>query len=198
MAQTRLAYLKITMPVPGTYVGGVMVTDERGLPVEFQYTEPIQPNAIQQILYGQVLSRYIKQEVIVGTLLKNLKEKYDCLLVDDEQLMEGEPADSVVRITSVQAGRLPEAGMIQQQSPTEYLLQITAESNPLRVQLHPSMLPQTNVIPEQVGGGDVDMPSELKSVLLFAGQHMDLVEPLVRVDKALASICQEAGIVAAK
>lgn len=189
---TRLAYLKISMPVPGTYVGGVMVTDERGLPIEFQYTEPIQPNQIQQILYGQVLSRYIKQDVILGTLLKNLKEPYDCLLVDDEQLMEGEPTEAVIRISSAQSQRLPEVGMIEQFSPTDYLLQVTAESNPLRVQLHG--VPQTNLLPENAGDGDVTLPESIKQALLTAGQSMDLAEPLIRVEKALMSICEEAGV----
>lgn len=189
---TRLAYLKISMPVSGIYVGGVMVTDERGLPIEFQYTEPIQPNSIQQILYGQVLSRYIKQDVILGTLLKNLKEPYDCLLVDDEQLMEGEPTEAVVRISQAQGSRLPEVGQIEQQSPTDYLLQVTAESNPLRVQLHG--VPQTNLLPANAGDGVVTLPEPIKQALLTAGQSMDLTEPLVRIEKALASICQEAGI----
>ena len=218
--QLRLGYLLMSMPLPNTYVGGLMVTDYRGLPVAFQYTEPIQPNSIQQILYGQVLSQYIKQEVILDTLIGNLQEELHCLLVSDDQLLgatlSGKTANKpgskiktlppIVRISEPSsANRLGSAGAFSIQSPGDCLLQPTAEANPIRLQW--SVATKAENGKEAVallasnssasGGGVTDnnaLPPVINDVLLLACGTMDLVEPLRRIEKALESICAEAGI----
>lgn len=129
----KLGYLLVTSPVPNVFVGGLMVTDSRGLPAEFRYTEPIQPTKIQQVLYGQVLSAYIKREVILETLLKNLESRFKCLLVEDEHLVDY-PAKGypIVRIASTKSSPLGAVGQTQEIAPGELLLQVSAESNPDR------------------------------------------------------------------
>ncbi|WP_373532649.1 hypothetical protein [Vampirovibrio sp.] len=181
----KLGYLLVTSPVPNVFIGGLMVTDSRGLPVEFRYTEPIQPTKIQQVLYGQVLSAYIKREVILETLLKNLESKFKCLLVEDEHLMDyaakGYP---IVRISSTKSSPIGPVGQTQEIAPGEVLVQITAESSPVRVNVNK---------PQKSEGGPTEASDPL-SLLLEAGEGMDITEPLRRVQKALEIICQEAGI----
>ncbi len=184
----KLGYLMVASPIPNTYVGGLMVTDARGLPVEFRYTEPIQPTKIQQILYGQVLSAYIKREVILETLLKSMDTRFKCLLVEDEQMLDY-PAKgyTVVRVASTKSSPIGPVGTTQDLSPGEIMLQVTPEGSPVRLNL-----PAGKTKPS--GEGETEGPVDITSLLLEAGQSMDICEPLKRIEKALEIICAEEGI----
>jgi hypothetical protein len=190
--EIRLGYLLVNSPLANTYIGGAMVTDGRGLPIEFRYTEPIQPTKIQQILYGQVLSSYIKREVILETLLKSLDTRFSHLLVEDENLLSYPGKNFVVvRIGETKSSKIGEIGKIQELSPTELLLQVTKEGGPVRLQL-----PDSTVFTPSSGAGGVatQSPPVAYELLVEAGQTMDIYEPLKRIEKALETICQEAGI----
>jgi hypothetical protein len=211
----KLSYLTVSNPAPNVYIGGLMVTDGRGLPVEFRYTEPIQPTKIQQVLYGQVLSAYIKREVILETLLKNVESKFRCLLVEDEQMLDY-PAKgyAIVRIAVTKSAPLGAVGKIQETAPGEILVQLTPEGSPVRLYLgnpgkakaasaasiSPSSTSPVSPMDESVSstmpsGNSGEMPSsEVISLLLEAGKSMDVSEPLRRIEKALEIICQEEGI----
>jgi hypothetical protein len=182
----KLAYLMVASPLPNVFVGGLMVTDSRGLPLEFRYSEPIQPTKIQQVLYGQVLSSYIKREVIMDTLLKSVETKFRCLLVEDESFADAAfKSFPVVRIGTTKSSPIGEAGKVQEISPQEVLLQLTAGGSPVRVYRQNGKAPPVEGADEQW---------DPTPVLLEAGQSMDVCEPLKRIEKALEIICQEAGI----
>lgn len=201
--EARIGYLFVASPIANAYIGGLMIVDGRGLPIEFRYTEPIQPTKIQQVLYGSVLSRYIKTEVILETLLKSLDTKPQLLIVNDESFLTKElptmDAD-MVRLTETKSGPLKIPGNIEKISAQEFLLQLTAETSPIRVQL-PSSMDGKEVI-----GGPKSLPDKSKDggsdfaklpvygLLLEIGKMMDILEPLKRVEKALMMLCQEAGI----
>ena len=57
------------------FMGGAMVTDAYGLPLEFRYTEPVRATKLQRILYGDVLEKYIHGDVIAGNLIGRLDQK---------------------------------------------------------------------------------------------------------------------------
>lgn len=202
-ADIQIGYLMVSTPAPNVYLGGLMVTDGRGLPVEFRYTEPVQPSRIQQVLYGQVLSAYIKREMILETLLKNVESRFRCLLVEDEHL-SGSIARGVpmIRIAATKASPIGAIGKTQEIAPGEILLQVSAEGSPVRLRLDSPKndAPTKN---ETTPKNEAPAPESdesvtaLTSLLLEAGQGMDLVEPLRRIEKALEIICQEAGISAA-
>ncbi len=183
----KLGYLLVSSPLPNVFIGGLMVTDGRGLPLEFRYTEPIQPTKIQQVLYGQVLSAYIKREVILETLLRNLESQFKCLLVEDEHLVDY-PAKgyTILRLASTKSSPIGNVGHKQNIAPGEVLLQVTPEGSPIRLHTRKPAKDE----PTQDPGSD---PIQL---LLEAGQGMDITEPLKRVEKALEIICQEEGITA--
>ncbi len=195
----KLAYLMITTPIPNTYIGGVMVTDSRGLPLEFRYTEPIQPTKIQQILYGQVLSNYIKREVILETLLKSVESKFKCLLVQDEHLLNY-PAKgyTIVRISETKSSPIGSVGQIQEISPTELMLQTSQEGSPLRIHLaKPLASPAKDTANSDEAEAPPSPQQNSAELLIEAGQSMDVHEPLKRIEKALEIICQETGITSA-
>jgi hypothetical protein len=205
--EVRLGYLLVASPISNVYIGGLMVVDGRGLPVEFRYTEPIQPTKIQQVLYGSVLSRYIKTEVILETLLKSLESKPHLLLVNDESFLLQDLANKdfeVVRLTETKSGPLKGLGTVEKISAWEFLLQLTPESSPVRVQLNGGLPDTGDVVggprslPDKSTEPDIDFQNTKAYTLLFdAGRMMDVMEPLKRVEKALTVLCQEAGIKAA-
>jgi hypothetical protein len=202
----KLGYLMITSPIPNVYIGGAMITDGRGLPVEFRYTDPIQPTKIQQILYGQVLSRYIKREVILETLLKNIESKFKYLLVEDEHLLSyPSKGFTMIRVSETKSAPLGGVGKLQEISPTEILLQASKDGSPLRIHLEestpspPSAAPSTPNDPSSSAttatpSGASASPSGSFDALIAAGHHMDVYEPMKRIEKALEIICQEEGI----
>jgi hypothetical protein len=51
------------------YTGGYLVTNAWGRPLEFRLTTPVQPNRVQQILYGATLGDYIHADLIGKTLV---------------------------------------------------------------------------------------------------------------------------------
>lgn len=205
----RLAYLLISSPKPQIFIGGVMVTDGRGLPIEFRYTDPIQPSKIQQILYGEKLSSYIKREVITETLLRNIETKFKCLLVEDENLLTFPVKGiSMVRVTETKSAPLGTQGKFQEISPTEILLQASKDSCPIRLFLP---LPIKSAQADAAADPKAPAPDpkaasskqteeeepvlpEYLDPILFAGHYMDIYEPVRRVEKALETICQEEGI----
>ena len=140
LSDTQLGYLLVAMPVPQVYIGGLMVVDGRGLPLEFRYTEPIQPSKLQQILYGAVLSQFIKTEVILETLVKSLESKPQLLVINDDCFFNREllnKAFEVVRLTETKSPPLKSQGGYERLSPQEFLLQLTLETSPIRVQYNP-------------------------------------------------------------
>jgi hypothetical protein len=192
--EIKLGYLLVAAPQPNIYIGGVMVTDGRGLPIEFRYTEPIQPTKIQQILYGQVLSQYIKTEVILETLLKSLETKFKCLLVEDELFLNQHiRGHAVFRIGETKSSPLGEVGRTQAISATEILLQTTREGSPIRLQFHDNT-PKEQTGADGAGEPPVAAKPKPYELLIEAGQTMDICEPMRRIEKALEIICLETGI----
>ena len=65
----NLGFLTI-LQEPAGAVGGYLVTNLWGRPLEFRLTNAIQPNRVQHILYGETLNSYLCGELIGKTLLE--------------------------------------------------------------------------------------------------------------------------------
>lgn len=86
--QLRLGFLTaIELPDKG-FVGGLLVTNHCGRPLEFQCTVPVRPNATQEILYGPTLAPFILGELIGGTLVEKAGVKPQLILTDHLQILE--------------------------------------------------------------------------------------------------------------
>src|SRR5512135_1948103 len=86
--QLRLGFLTaIEVPDKG-FVGGLLVTNHCGRPLEFQCTVPIRANPTQEILYGPTLAPFILGELIGGTLVEKAGVKPQLILTDREQILE--------------------------------------------------------------------------------------------------------------
>ena len=42
-------------------MGGLLLTDESGIPLDFRYVEPITPTKLQAVLYGKALESHLLQ-----------------------------------------------------------------------------------------------------------------------------------------
>lgn len=57
------------------WIGALMVTDERGYPMEFRATTPVRPSPVQRALWGSSLERYVSVELCGKRLLKESARK---------------------------------------------------------------------------------------------------------------------------
>ena len=69
------------------YVGGLLITNRIGRPLEFQCTTPVRPNRTQELLYGPTLEQFVFAEVIGKTLVDRAAVKPDVLLIDQPSFL---------------------------------------------------------------------------------------------------------------
>ncbi|WP_217921551.1 hypothetical protein [Miltoncostaea oceani] len=172
-AEHRPGFLVVRVEDDGTYVGGLMVTDASGLPVDFRYTDPITPTRLQRALYGGVLDRYLRTEVVLRTLIEALDAPPSLLVVDDPDLLD-EPIAlcPVALVARSGVDPLGAAGARSAQGSGSFLLQAAEGGHPLRVTL-PEGSPDEAAVAE---------------ALVALGRRMDPLEPAERVRDALAVI----------
>ncbi len=84
----RLGFLTaVEVPERG-YVGGLLVTNRFGRPLEFQCTSPVKPNRTQEILYGPTLVPFVLGELIGRTLLDKVAVKPHLVLTEQPEMLE--------------------------------------------------------------------------------------------------------------
>lgn len=90
MSPTRAANLGFltVLHEPNGYLGGYLVTNSWGRPLEFRLSTAVQPNRVQQILYGGTLQPYICADLIGKTLVDKTTTAAELLLTDREAVLE--------------------------------------------------------------------------------------------------------------
>lgn len=86
--QLRLGFLTAIETPDKAFVGGLLVTNHCGRPLEFQCTAPVKPNATQEILYGPTLAPFVLGELIGGTLVEKAGVRPQLVLTDREDILE--------------------------------------------------------------------------------------------------------------
>src|SRR6476620_3074633 len=64
----HLGFLTVFQEGPG-YLGGYLVTNSWGRPLEFRLSTAVQPNRVQNLLYGKTLQEYLCADLIGKTLI---------------------------------------------------------------------------------------------------------------------------------
>jgi hypothetical protein len=90
-ADLKLGFLTAIELPGGGYVGGLLVTNRFGRPLEFQCTTPVRPNRTQEILYGPTLRPFVLGELIGKTLVEKAAVKPDVVLTEGDDLLELRP-----------------------------------------------------------------------------------------------------------
>ena len=171
-ADLRPGYLVVHSDEAGTYVGGLMVTDDSGLPLDFRYTDPITPTRLQRALYGGALDRYLRADVVASTLLGAITERPTVLIVDDERLLEAVAADCpVASVITTSVPPLGARGETRAEGSGGMLVQAVESRSPLRVDVT-----------------DQAVMAQMVAFLVTLSERMDPLEPADRVRAALALI----------
>lgn len=70
------------------YIAALMVTDNRGYPLEFKASTPIRPSLVQKTLYGGQLEHFVGVELCGKTLIQQAARKSKLILVPDRHLLD--------------------------------------------------------------------------------------------------------------
>ncbi len=118
----RVAYLASTHAGDRYLVGGLLVIDLRGRPLEFHCTAPVEVSRAQKILFGQSLESHLHCDCIGAALLAKLRQQPDLVLIDQRafraltthtelpialllETPDGGPANGTARYELVNDGR---------------------------------------------------------------------------------------------
>lgn len=179
--------MPMSHPIPGylvtlqevdAFLGGTMITDHHGIPIDFKYTDPIVPTKVQRIIYGSVLETYIRNHVLVTALAKEIGVPPSFFMVLPDQLaaIQGAQDLLVVAVQRTQFASLGEPGAVTKSKEGECLVQGNMSPHPLKV-----------VFGET---GSTRQKTILDDIVRLS-KYMDVVEPLERLQTALKSLYQE-------
>ncbi len=158
------------------YRGALLVTDSRGIPKDFRYTEPIQPSRLEKILYGNALGAYLVEEVILNALVEALGASPVLWLCRDRALFL--PLYNKTKLPVIflhQGGHSPldHVGEIQSQGENSFLVQLYA--------LRDAFLME---VPEQ----ETRKMEQHVALLQEVAETMDLTEPFGRMKEAMVAV----------
>ena len=84
----QLGFMSVIEVSDNALVGGMLVTNKLGRPLEFQCTTPVKPNRTQEILYGPTLKPFLFSELIGKTLIERLQVKPQLVIIDQSELLD--------------------------------------------------------------------------------------------------------------
>ncbi|MCA9104870.1 MAG: hypothetical protein KDA83_05565 [Planctomycetales bacterium] len=95
------------------FVGGLLVVNQLGRPLEFHATTPVRPTRAHEILYGPTLSSFVMGERIAGTLIDHVKSNLSAVLTDVPEIAAGLPESRMhpIVVSSEQAGHSPQVSV---------------------------------------------------------------------------------------
>lgn len=155
-AALNLGFLTVLHEASG-YLGGYLVTNVWGRPLEFRLSTAVQPNRVQQILYGSTLEPYIHADLIGRTLIDKTSVPVQIVVTDREPVLE-------------LRNRI--------EYPVVWL------SAPGEASEHPEVLPaKGNLGPVRAHAA---FPQDVAAVRALIGKaEIDLSEPFVRIREAI-------------
>jgi hypothetical protein len=190
-AGLNLGFLTVLHETNG-YVGGFLVTNVWGRPLEFRLSTAVQPNRVQQILYGSTLLPYVYAEVIGKALVDKTATAVQAILTDREPVLELRPAVATPVVWLARSGPSDQGG-------GETRRNGEISSRP-QLPAHESSGPPSNRhVTMSASGPATELQTDLVCHPLFPEDartvqgildvihgHLDLAEPFARVRDAIA------------
>jgi hypothetical protein len=87
-APLNVGFLTVQQEPSGGYLGGYLVTNGWGRPLEFRLSTAVQPNRVQQILYAGTLEPYICADLIGKTLVEKTSAQPGLIVTDRESVLD--------------------------------------------------------------------------------------------------------------
>lgn len=156
-ASVNLGFLTILHEQAG-YVGGYLVTNAWGRPLEFRLSSAVQPNKVQQILYGPTLEPYICSDLIGAKLIEKALTSVQYVFTDHPSAL-----DLRLQLNYPVALFEKEVRLADEESPGIAVNE--------RIRCH-------DRFPEDV--------APLTELLTKLGNGIDLADPFLRIREALA------------
>ncbi len=173
--RTKIGFLTVRHLEDGSYRAGLLVTDERGRPLELRASDALRPDRIQQLLYGDTLIPTIAQVLCGQPLIDSLREKPDVIAADNQAFLPLHKDDCPVvyiRRTGQELEVDVDGDVDPQEDPPEEVLR------PVGARFDPVVLE----FARRIEGEDRQLLRDKLARLLEA---FDLVEPFERLAKAL-------------
>ncbi|WP_010052280.1 hypothetical protein [Gemmata obscuriglobus] len=154
-----LGFLAVLQDQTG-WLGGYLVTNGWGRPLEFRLTTAVQPNRVQTALYGPTLTEYLHADVIGKTLVEKTGTKPDLVVTDSLSVLALRSRIEVPVVAVCPPGAVP----------------------PNAVTMPHTRTPGGLILPARFAG-DREAVEEL---LARVDSAVDLSEPFARVREAVA------------
>jgi hypothetical protein len=166
----------------GQFRGASLVVDFRGIPMDFRYTDPIRPTRLEKILYGNALEVYLREELILESLLGAVEMKPLIWISREADLLAPLKAIAKGKVLFLAPSSHPPmeaAGNVEStgESGSVYRIQADSVSAPLRAAF------AENTREDEV--------RQIAGLLVEAAKTMELLEPFGRIQKALISLGEE-------
>src|SRR5262245_4652848 len=156
-ANVCLGFLTVFVEASG-YLGGYLVTNSWGRPLEFRLSTAVQPNRVQQILYGQTLTEYLCAELIGKTLIEKTATPVQLLVTDTPDVL---PIRSRMEVPVVAV--------------------VSETERPLTTFEHPR-----SSVPVSLDSKWASEEGSLRAILDRLDAALDLAEPFARIREAMA------------
>ena len=160
-APTAIGFLTVFQE-SGGFVGGYLVTNGWGRPLEFRLSSAVQPNRVQQILYGGTLLPYVCADLIGKTLVDRAGVPVQLVVTDREAVLD-------LRLKT--------------EAPVLYLAPPEDEPGPSANVVRPSQPGRGPLLCHPRYPGDAAAANELLERL---DGSLDLAEPFGRIREAVA------------
>lgn len=146
------------------FLGGYLVTNSWGRPLEFRLSTAVQPNRVQQILYGHTLTEYVCADLIGKTLVEKTATPAHLLVTDSVTLLPIGSRLDIPVVAVVPEGQLP----------------VASEDRPLTTFTHPRS--STPLVIDVKWSGD---EAQVRAILDRLDAALDLAEPFARIREAM-------------
>jgi hypothetical protein len=85
-ASLNIGFLTVFAEATG-FLGGYLVTNSWGRPLEFRLSTAVQPNKVQQILYGNTLTEYLCADLVGKTLVDKTATPPHLIVTDSANVL---------------------------------------------------------------------------------------------------------------
>ncbi len=160
------------------HMGGILITNQVGIPLEFKYTEPVVATKLHKILYGSVLEKYLHETVIRDRLVAELRTHPDYFIVpyDEKEFLDSVNGREMVAIQKYNMPPGELSGPFNRVREREAVMELEEDSILLRLAFSTS---------------DETVQHNIAAWLQEIALTMNLLEPMDRITSALKSICGE-------
>ncbi len=159
------------------HLGGILITNQIGIPLEFKYTEPLTAGKLHKILYGPVLDKYIHETVLRDRLAREVRTEPEYFIApyEEREFLSSIAGKEMMAVQRINASMGEVSGPFTRVRDREVIVELD-EGPVLRLAFSTS---------------DDSQQHEMVTWLREVGRTMDILEPLDRVATALRSLCGE-------